>query len=443
MSLRRAISASGRRRSRRSRRARGRRSARSLVGERPRLREPALLAGRFEELEQRLQQEGVVLQEAVELRAAVVVGAQQAPVRIVAQLAQVAQRRTPRSATRRLGVARLRQRRARRRRARAIISAFQVVRRLSSSAGRTGARAPPAGAARIRAALLGARARARAPRSTFRPGCGWSGSAKLPCSRRRRTTRSRRRRRAPSALAQLATRPHVEAALDALGVGVERAVEAALGAAHLAQRPVERVAGRPRSRRGSPASLPAVQIGAREQRVVVEHLLEVRHRPGRVDAVAAKPPPTWSWMPAGGHRVAASPSAHRPSRRAHSRNSSTEACGNFGAPAEAAVDARRRSRAGSRPRASSAPRSSGCVRGPQARRRRAAARAGARRRRGSPRRRSRQARRSPAAPASTPASRGAAPAGSRCRRRTGSCSGVRNTFSGQPPWPVIAWTASM
>ena len=36
------------------------------------------------------------------------------------------------------------------------------------------------------------------------------------------------------------------------------------------------------------------------------------------------------------------------------------------------------------------------------------------------------------------ASRAAARAGSRCRRRTGSCSGVRKTFSGQPPCPVIA-----
>ena len=27
--------------------------------------------------------------------------------------------------------------------------------------------------------------------------------------------------------------------------------------------------------------------------------------------------------------------------------------------------------------------------------------------------------------------------------KNGTCSGVRNTFSGQPPCPVIAWQASM
>ena len=60
-------------------------------------------------------------------------------------------------------------------------------------------------------------------------------------------------------LAHLVGRPDVEAALLALGVRVERRVEAALGAAHLPQRPVERrlahfapalVAERPASRAG-------------------------------------------------------------------------------------------------------------------------------------------------------------------------------------------------
>ena len=35
------------------------------------------------------------------------------------------------------------------------------------------------------------------------------------------------------------------------------------------------------------------------------------------------------------------------------------------------------------------------------------------------------------------------PAGNRCRRKKGFRSGVRNTFSGQPPWPVVAWTKVM
>ena len=57
-----------------------------LVRERHGLLEPALLAGRFEQRDQRLEQVGVVLQVGADLRAPVVVGAQQPPLR-VAQLA--------------------------------------------------------------------------------------------------------------------------------------------------------------------------------------------------------------------------------------------------------------------------------------------------------------------------------------------------------------------
>src|SRR5439155_1109617 len=83
---------------------------------------------------------------------------------------------------------------------------------------------------------------------------------------------------------QLSERPHVVAALRALGVGVERGVEAALGAAHLAQRPAEHVET-DLEQVALAAVLPPVQVGAREQRVVVEHLLEVRNRPCTIDAV--------------------------------------------------------------------------------------------------------------------------------------------------------------
>ncbi len=86
-------------------------------------------------------------------------------------------------------------------------------------------------------------------------------------------------------LTQLALPPHVVAALDALRVGVERRVEAALGPAHLAERPAQRAQARLQVARLA-ARLPGVQVGPREQRVVIEHLLEVGHRPGRVDAVA-------------------------------------------------------------------------------------------------------------------------------------------------------------
>ena len=82
--------------------------------------------------------------------------------------------------------------------------------------------------------------------------------------------------------------PDIEAALLALGVGVERRVEASLGPPHLPQRPVERLLADP-----APAllahHLPAMQVGAREQRVVVEHLLEVGDEPGGVHRVAVEP----------------------------------------------------------------------------------------------------------------------------------------------------------
>ena len=35
------------------------------------------------------------------------------------------------------------------------------------------------------------------------------------------------------------------------------------------------------------------------------------------------------------------------------------------------------------------------------------------------------------------------PGGKYVPPKNGTCSGVMNTLSGQPPWPVIAWTASM
>ena len=103
-------------------------------------------------------------------------------------------------------------------------------------------------------------------------------------------------------IAQLGLAPHVELALDALGVGVERRAEAALGTAHLAQRPVERLAANPPEAL-PPRDLPAVEVGAGEQRVVVEHLLEVGHGPGGVDRVAGEAAADLVVDPAAGHRL--------------------------------------------------------------------------------------------------------------------------------------------
>ena len=96
----------------------------------------------------------------------------------------------------------------------------------------------------------------------------------------------RLRVRAEGAL-QLSDGPDVELTLDALGVGVERRVEATLLAAHLAQRPGERVEADVQQT-ALAERLEAVQICASEQRVVVEHLLEMRHRPRVIDAVAGE-----------------------------------------------------------------------------------------------------------------------------------------------------------
>ena len=80
--------------------------------------------------------------------------------------------------------------------------------------------------------------------------------------------------------------PDVEAALLALGIGVERGGEGVAGA-HLAHQPGEglaRALGVDRRRR--------LGVGKREQfedlRVVVEHLLEMRHAPFAVGRVAGE-----------------------------------------------------------------------------------------------------------------------------------------------------------
>src|SRR6202044_738490 len=79
--------------------------------------------------------------------------------------------------------------------------------------------------------------------------------------------------------------PDIETPLYALGVGVEGAVETSLRASHLAQDPLQGVDADVSQARVA-RCLPTVQICAREQGVVIEHLLKVGHRPGGVDAVA-------------------------------------------------------------------------------------------------------------------------------------------------------------
>ena len=103
-------------------------------------------------------------------------------------------------------------------------------------------------------------------------------------------------------LADLRRGPDVEAALLALGVGVEGRVEAALGAAHLAQHPVQRLLADAAVALVA-ERLPAVQVGAGEQGVVVEHLLEVGDEPVGVDRVAGEAAAELVVDAAGQHRV--------------------------------------------------------------------------------------------------------------------------------------------
>ena len=89
-------------------------------------------------------------------------------------------------------------------------------------------------------------------------------------------------------LAHLRVGPHVELALLALAVGVLGRGDAAAGLAQVAEHVVDRLGEHlPEARLAG--ELPAVQVEADQQRVVVEHLLEVRHQPHAVDGVAGEP----------------------------------------------------------------------------------------------------------------------------------------------------------
>ena len=85
----------------------------------------------------------------------------------------------------------------------------------------------------------------------------------------------------------LIQREGVELALLALGVGIERRPEPARRVAHLSEQPGDRHLG------DLPVTkvagvLPRARVGAEELSVVVEHLLEMRHEPLRIDRVTMK-----------------------------------------------------------------------------------------------------------------------------------------------------------
>ena len=80
-------------------------------------------------------------------------------------------------------------------------------------------------------------------------------------------------------------RPDVEFSLQTLGVGIQGRVETTTGMGQLAGDEIERALHHTKERRVA-GELPGVQIGADEQGVVVEHLLEMRDTPDVIGAVA-------------------------------------------------------------------------------------------------------------------------------------------------------------
>ena len=94
--------------------------------------------------------------------------------------------------------------------------------------------------------------------------------------------------------------PDIEPAFFTLGVRVERGEEAAFGAPHLPAHPVE---GRPRRLRaaGIPGDPVRLEVRRDEQRVVVEHLLEVGNEPLAIGGVPVEPAAELIPEPAGGH----------------------------------------------------------------------------------------------------------------------------------------------
>ena len=88
---------------------------------------------------------------------------------------------------------------------------------------------------------------------------------------------------------QLPSCPRIELALHALAVRVQGGCEAALGRSQVAQEKLGSLAHYPFGQRGS-GQAPPMQIYAKQKRVVVQHLLEVRHGPVLVDAVPGEAP---------------------------------------------------------------------------------------------------------------------------------------------------------
>jgi len=83
--------------------------------------------------------------------------------------------------------------------------------------------------------------------------------------------------------------PHVELALDSLGIRIEARIEAALRRAHVPQHPIRGCVGDPREKLIAGLQR-RVGIAGEELPVVAEHFLEMRNHPRLIDRVAGKAP---------------------------------------------------------------------------------------------------------------------------------------------------------
>ena len=97
-------------------------------------------------------------------------------------------------------------------------------------------------------------------------------------------------------------RPDVRGAFVVIRIGVERGGEQAVGGAHLAEEPVDRLDADVDVERITVAR-PGLGVGAKQLSVVVQHLLEVRYGPVAVDAVAVETAPDLVEQSAPGHRT--------------------------------------------------------------------------------------------------------------------------------------------
>ncbi|CKQ28619.1 Uncharacterised protein [Mycobacterium tuberculosis] len=90
-------------------------------------------------------------------------------------------------------------------------------------------------------------------------------------------------------LGQLHRRPNVGRTLAAVGVGIQRRGEhvGRCFAAQLVEQKSRGLGGDPAGQR-IPGTAGPVRVGAQQQRVVVQHLLEMRYHPGTVDAVSGE-----------------------------------------------------------------------------------------------------------------------------------------------------------